>query len=78
MRAMMTKFIENLKGNAFHFMCAILGSLLVVIFMRSHSPITYVAGIVVAWVAVSLLGVNLAKKVPDNRAPVKKNCNCSL
>ena len=57
----MNKFLENLKGNSFYFMCIITGAIAVVMITESNPPMAYMSGLLLGWILVSLIGVNIEK-----------------
>jgi len=58
----MATFFENLKCNAFLFMCSISGAVITFMITDTKAAMSYISGILLTWVLVSLLGVNLEKK----------------
>ena len=57
----MNKFLENLKGNSFYFMCIITGAIAVVMITESNPPMAYMSGLLLGWILVSLIGVNIER-----------------
>jgi len=72
----MRKFLSNLKGNSFFFMCIITGAIVVVVITESNPPMAYMSGLLLGWILVSLIGVNIEKA--QERARGKSTTNKEL